>query len=275
MRALAVVVLLSVLPWKPVDAAAQDPAAAEARALYNAGRFDEAIVAAGRASSAGQPAAAVVAVRARLERFRLAGDPDDLAHARDTLQGLPVDRLSRSERIEWELGVAEALYLDGQPGPASELFDGLLSRTGEIGAEPAEHLLDWWATALDAFARRGDAVCPDGVYARIAERMEATRRRQPWSAVAAYWLAAAVRGTGDLDRAWNLAIAGWIRAPVINEGAALRVDLERLVLQGIVPDRAQRETGRATDAPETVAVMAEWAARWEATTRQWAGPAER
>ena len=32
------------------------------------------------------------------------------------------------------------------------------------------------------------------------------------SAPASYWLAVAARGTGDLERAWQAAIAGWVRA---------------------------------------------------------------
>ena len=60
------------------------------------------------------------------------------------------------------------------------------------------------------------------------------------SAPAAYWLAAAARGTGNLDRALNAAMAGWVTAPLGRDhGAALRADLDRLMVQGIIPDRAR------------------------------------
>ena len=52
---------------------------------------------------------------------------------------------------------------------------------------------------------------------------------------------AAARGVGDLERAWQAAIAGWVRArSAADGGAALRADLDRLVTQAIIPDRATR-----------------------------------
>ena len=63
----------------------------------------------------------------------------------------------------------------------------------------------------------------------------------PASSPASYWLAAAARGTGDLDRAWQAAIAGWVRASLARDrGAALRADLDRLVTEAIIPERAAR-----------------------------------
>jgi hypothetical protein len=61
------------------------------------------------------------------------------------------------------------------------------------------------------------------------------------STPASYWLAAASRGAGDLDRAWQAAIAGWVRASLAQDrGAALRADLDRLVTQALVPERAAK-----------------------------------
>jgi hypothetical protein len=62
---------------------------------------------------------------------------------------------------------------------------------------------------------------------------------RPASVAAAYWLAAAARGQGDVQAAWDAAQAGWVRAPLASGGAALRADLDRLVLRGLVPDRAR------------------------------------
>ena len=82
-------------------------------------------------------------------------------------------------------------------------------------------------------------------------RMEQELRRDPASAPASYWLAAAARAAGDLDRAWAAASAGWIRAALgRDKGVALRADLEKLVTQGIIPDRVAkvpaRDRSRAT-----------------------------
>ena len=62
----------------------------------------------------------------------------------------------------------------------------------------------------------------------------------PGSAAASYWLAAAALGQGDLQAAWDAALAGWVRAPLTaDRGATLRGDLDRLVERGIVPERSK------------------------------------
>ncbi len=62
----------------------------------------------------------------------------------------------------------------------------------------------------------------------------------PGSAVASYWLAAAARGQGDLQAAWDAAQAGWARANLALEGgASLREDLDDLVHRAIAPERAR------------------------------------
>ncbi len=63
---------------------------------------------------------------------------------------------------------------------------------------------------------------------------------------ASYWLAAAARAQGDLQAAWDAAEAGWVRASLTaDRGAALRADLDRLMLVAIVPEQA-----RALSQPE-------------------------
>ena len=50
----------------------------------------------------------------------------------------------------------------------------------------------------------------------------------------------ALRGAGDPIGAWDAAIAGWVRARLAGDArASLRADLDKLVLQGIIPDRVQ------------------------------------
>ena len=55
-------------------------------------------------------------------------------------------------------------------------------------------------------------------------------------------------------RAWDAAQAGWVRAPLTGDrGAALRADLDRLVVSAIVPDRASvRATARR------IALRSQW-----------------
>ena len=117
-------------------------------------------------------------------------------------------------------------------------------------ARPAhERVLDWWATASTARRSSGRCTNVPTSTARIATRMaardfEGCRDRR----AAGYWLAAAARGAGDPERALNEATAAWVRASLARDGGiALRADLDRLVVQGILPDRAARLTVRDHD----------------------------
>ena len=90
-------------------------------------------------------------------------------------------------------------------------------------------------------------------------------RRDPASAPASYWIAAASRASGDLDRAWSAAFAGWIRATLARDrGVALRTDLDKLVVDGIIPDRAARAGAR--DRRQTQTALA---AEWDAFKKTW------
>ena len=194
----------------PAEAEPQDDIAT-ARALYNEGRFDEAVAAANavwQESKGG--AAAVILARARLERFRLAGDPADLAAARELLRAVETPALSPAERNDWELGIATALYLYGDFGPAAEILDRLLEANA-IGGDDRDRLVDWWASATDQTAQRLDAERRARVYIRLADRLESERARNAESAAAAYWLVAAARGERDPERAWSLGVAAWIQ----------------------------------------------------------------
>jgi len=248
-----------------------------ARRSYNGGRFDEAIEAAeqARADPARAAPAAVVLARAHLERFRATGDAGDLLAGRSALRDLAVGRLTARERTEWEIGLAESLYLEGRPGPAAELFGRLLDRA-RSSVEPPHYdrLLSWWAMSVE---RDHDQRSPGeraAAYRRILRRMEDEARRSPPSAAALYWLVAAARGAGELDRAWGVAVAGWVVAAATGAGARLRQDLDRLMLQAVIPDLARRQTGARTDTREAVDAMATLAARWEEIKGDWGGPDE-
>ena len=239
-----------------------------AREHYNAGRFDEATVAATRLwQRSRSSAAAVVLARARLEQFRNSGDRSDLDAARELLRGIDPRALAPTERTEWELGLAGALYLSGDFGPAAEILDRLLREGTAVDAD-RDRLVDWWANAVDRVVQvlpRGERVRQ---YERLFDRLGEELGQRPESVAAAYWVVAAARGAGDAARAWNLAVAGWVRAGPGDE--TLRGDLDRLVLQGVIPDLAVANSAGPADAHVVVEAMAEFARRWQAITTQWA-----
>ena len=95
--------------------------------------------------------------------------------------------------------------------------------------------------------------------------MEEELRRDPGNAVANYWLAVAARGQGDVERAWGAAVAAWIRATLRPESSeALRTDLDRLVTQALIPERARAHSPR--EQPEQLAALR---AEWDLVKQQW------
>jgi tetratricopeptide (TPR) repeat protein len=245
---------------------AADPLA-EARRLYNLGQYENAAKLAREAIklTSSAESARLVLGRIYLERYRQSAEPDDLVQAREALTMVNTQGLDRKERGEWVIGRGEALYLDDRFGPAVELFERALDGTEPLGAGQRERLLDWWATALDRLALTKARDAREPLYSRIVARMEKELAADPASAPAWYWLAAAARGAGNLDRAFNAATAGWLTAPLGRDhGAALRADLDRLMVQGIIPDRALRLQPR--DAKQVTGVML---SEWEAFKSSW------
>ena len=230
--------------------AAAPPAAdplAEARRLYNAGQFEAAERLAREAMSVGSlaDAARVVLGRVLLERYRASANPADLKAARQTLIEVDARSLDSRERLELTIGLGEALYLEDHFGAAAELFESVLDRSAQLGPVAHERVLDWWATALDRETQLRPPEDRPGVYERLLDRMRLAIADDPGSPAASYWLAAAARGTGDLELAWQASAAGWVRAMLApDRGAALRADLDRLVTQAIIPERAARLAGR-------------------------------
>jgi hypothetical protein len=246
--------------------AAEPPALAKARALYNAADYEGAIAAAAAVRQQPQwaDAAALVIARAHLERYRRNTDAADLVAARESLASVRASMLSPRDQVDLVVGLGQSLYLAELFGPAAELFDSALGRGNLVAARERLLLLEWWATALD---REALGRAPDrraGVLTRIVDRMEAELREDPGSRVANYWLAAAARGAGDLERAWDAAIAAWIRASLTAEGPALRDDLDRLVNQALIPERARQRPAREQDA-----AVAAFRAEWDQIKSQW------
>jgi hypothetical protein len=245
---------LVLLAGSTVAAADKPDALARARALYNQGQFQEAVTAAEQARllTGMADAADLIAARAYLERFRESSATDDLTNARDRLRRLDPQRLEARERTEYIVGLGEALYFDGAFGAAANLFDSILARES-LGAEARERALDWWATAVDEDAKPRPDIERQPMYQKIRERMLRELGMNPLSGSAAYWLSAAARAQGDLQGAWDAALAAWVRAPLApDHGAALRADIDRLVVNAIVPERARL----ISQTPESV--KAEW-----------------
>jgi hypothetical protein len=257
--------ILSVLV--PVAAQGQDPNL-EARRLYNAGQYEEAERVARTAleepSSANS--ARVVFGRILLERYRQSAAPEHLAEGRASLRSVDPRMLDPRERIELTLGFAEALFLEDRFAAAAELFDPAVDASARLALPGHDRVLDWWATALDRYAQTRPLPERNAIYGRISRRMSEELARNIGSAPAGYWLVASARGSGDLDGAWSSAMANWVRAALApDRGAALRGDLDRLMVQAIIPDRAARMASR-----DTTAVITGLLAEWESFKAGWA-----
>lgn len=227
--------------------AAEPPALARARALYNAADYDGAISAAAmaRTVATAADAASLVTGRSHLQRYRQRGESADLAAARDALAAVRAATLTPRDQVDHLVGLGQALYLGNTFGAAAELFDAALCRGAALGHGDRLRLLDWWATALDRDAQDRPADRRQTAYGRISARMEEELGEDPGSVPANYWLAAAARGAGDLDRAWSASAAAWIRARLSPETAeTARADLDRLVTEVLIPERTRTKPAR-------------------------------
>lgn len=254
-------VLAFVLLSLAVSASAAD-LLGDARRFYNLGDYEAAAAAARQATDDPQfaDAARVVLGRAQLERYRRSAAPGDLAEARAALRTVDPRALDARERLEWTLGLAEALFLEDRFGASAELFEPLIDASHVLGPVAHERVLDWWATALDRQAQLRPREERAALYERVIGRMSRELADNPGSAPAAYWLAAALRGRGDVERAWQAALAGWMRAPqTVDRGAALRADLDRLVIQAIIPERLG-SLGLEDPTPALAGMLGEWEA---------------
>lgn len=247
LRVAAAISAFVLLPLATPAVAAEPPALAEARTLYNAADYDGAISAAraARGVPAAADAADLVGARSLLERYRLNGDPADLANARDALAGVRAGMLTPRDQVDHLVGLGQALFLSNNFGAAGELFAASLTRATLLDRRSRLMLLDWWATAADREAQGRPPDRRAAAYERIAARMDEELREDPGNASANYWLAASSRGAGDLDRAWSAAAAAWVRAKLDPDTAdMLRADLDRLVTEALVPERTRTRPPR-------------------------------
>ena len=263
LRRLLFLSLLVTMPGVLAEPAFADVRAlARARQAYNDGNHTAAIVAAleARTDVRVADAANIVMARAYLERFRNDANREDLDSAREALQSVQPIRLAPRDRLDLAVGLAETLYLEGAYGAAAEMFEPLLRATTDLGPRTRERVLDWWASAVDAEARTRPNADRAPYYRRIVEEMQLELKQDTGLGVASYWLAAASLGMGDVQRAWQAAIAGWVRASFAADGAtAIRQDLDRLVIDAIIPDRVKLLSLPAREvADATIGLRSEW-----------------
>jgi len=270
MRSVVLSVVMLALAVSTAAAAGPRELLSRARQLYNAGKYDEAIEAARGATAAPElvDRARIVVARASLERFRRSMDPADLSTARETLAQIKNAELGLDDRLDLIIATGELLYFDDKPGAAAEQFDVALGRVDPKRPEARELILDWWASALDRQAHVVSAAEARAIEMRIVSRMEEELQRAEESRVASYWLVAATRAAGDVERAWSAAIAAWVRAAQAGpKGAALQADLNRLVIQVVIPERARQ---LAANSPEGAAASAAAMRKeWESLKQAW------
>ncbi|MEW6321738.1 MAG: hypothetical protein AB1635_11730 [Acidobacteriota bacterium] len=251
---------LLLVAW-PLAAAATPADLARARTAYNQRQFDVAIEAAtaARRTPATADAAAVVLARAHLERYRERVDPADLAAARTALGAVRADVLGARDRVEYLLALGQALFLEDDFGAAARVLESAVEVAAGGDPRLREAALDWWGSAVERHAAGVPADARRDAFARLGDRMARELAREPGLAAAAYWVAAAARGEGQAAQAWDAAIAGWVRARLAGDrAAALRADLDRLVREGIIPDRVARLAPEARARAEAD-LRAEWA----------------
>jgi hypothetical protein len=259
---------------------AQTDALARARQLYNTGAFTESIAAAedARKTPAHFHPATTVLARALLERYRLAPDVADLDRARALLKTIDPSRLTPRDRVELWIALGVAVFLEGEAlrltdryGAAAVFFDTALAHAEVLEGNARNQLFEWWASALDRQAQFGPDTDRRATYQRIVDRADRERAQHPETAASAmYWQAAASRGAGDLERAWSSGIATWILAGTMGErGVALRQDVDELMLDVILRERARALMPTGDPLPVYQALVNQW----EETKKRWQLPA--
>jgi len=243
-RVALVVALMASMAQVPVP---EDPLVRAHRA-YNAGKYDAAIGAAreARQQPARANAAAVVMARALLDRYGASSVSSDLDDARAVLAQVRPAELAPRDYVAFLMGLGLVWYHDGCDAgcfnTAAEFFAQALDRMTSPEMGDRDRAFEWWANSLDRHALYSPEADRVSAYRRILERAERERAEVTQSTAAAYWLAAASRGAGDLDRAWSAAVAGWVNARYQGErGIKLRADLDYLIEQVILPDRANAQ----------------------------------
>ena len=265
LRSSALSAILLILLCTP--AAAQRAELAKARALYNQRQFDGAIEAAAVAQKqmVTADAATVVLARAHLERYRERANPEDLSAARVALGTVRVSNLDTRDHVDFLMALGEALFFEDDYGAAATLFESGVDHAIAQGTETGEAMLEWWGSAVERYADGLERDARINGFKRLRERMARELARNPGSAAAAYFLVVATRGSDEPVAAWDAAIAGWVRARLAGaRSASLRADLDKLVLEGIIPDRV-----RATPAERREQAELDLRGEWTVVKERW------
>jgi hypothetical protein len=240
---------------------------AEARRLYNEHRYEEAAKVAAEARAIPELAseASVVYARALLERYRETSDRVAIDQAREALKHVESAALGRRDAVEFLIALGQALYLDDQfslgdrYSAAAAQFELALVSADVLDPASRDLLFEWWALSLDRQAQQGPESARRPIYARMLERAEQEMASTTASASAPYWLAAAAHGVDDLPRALGAATAAWIRAGSLGaSGAKLRDDLDRLVVDVLLPERARQLAPNIDPKPALALLRAQW-----------------
>jgi len=265
-RFMTVLMLIVACTITSVARAAEPPALAKARSLYNEGNYEGAIDAAAvsRRQAGWGDASALVIGRSHLALYGQRKDPKDLAAAREALTTVRLASLMPRDQVDLFIGLGLALYHGEVFGAAANLFDTALTRGSALSPHDRRQLLDWWASSLDRQAQAGPADRRRPMFERISARMDDELKQDPGSAVALYWRAVAARGAGDLQGAWDFSIAAWVQSTLDAETTEnLRGDIDRLVQQALIPERSRLMT---RDPQEAVSTLR---SEWELVKQQW------
>ena len=176
-----------------------------------------------------------------------------------------MEHLGTGDRAEYLIAIGGSLFLEDDFGAAAEIFESAIEVAPAAGEHAREAVLDWYGSAMERWAAPYITSRRAVMLERLVRLMEGEQAKNPGSRAASYWLAAGLRAQGDLERAWQAAIAAWVRAPIAGPRAlALRTDIDRLVREGIIPDRGKQ-------APEDERVARETALRgdWELVKQKW------
>ena len=209
--------------------------------------------------------ARVVLGRALLELFRETASPEHFAQAREALRTVNAEQLDVSERVELMLGLGQGLFLEDRFAAAADVIEPMISLSATLGPVAHDRALDWWASALDRHAQTRPVAERAAIYARITADGDGAASR---NRIRARQLLAGRGRQKQRGRRRRVERRhGQLgRAPFSarDRGVALRGDLDRLVIQGIIPDRAARIGGK-----EPNMVVAGLVGEWEAFKASW------
>ncbi|MFN8062264.1 MAG: hypothetical protein U0Q12_24140 [Vicinamibacterales bacterium] len=252
-------------------ASAQTDSLQKARRFYNDEQYERAyeLASVARQQTATRDVAALLQGRAGLEFYRQTENPDDLERARQALRSVNASSLSPRDRTDLTIGLAETLFFDQAPGAAAELFASVIDAASDFDSAARDQLLDWWATALDRHAQGRPTMERSAVYVQLASDMRLELKRNPASVAASYWLVVAEHLSGEFERAWDAAVAGWVRAQLdAPRGASLRPDLDKLMMESIIPEHARRLVAAGVE-KDLAQAQASLEAEWERVKTVW------